>query len=153
MSEFIKTNRVCNRYDRRNTADIEAIRNMSEPEVEQYIRNRLRFDRNIEHSLRYKLGPDESENQHYRFSMDEDYAYNMGILLKFEDLGIFDYYEFLSLRFYKGGGYVTYGNASLGMSFKKQKEQFELNEITDLYSRGTVEIIYEIFKITILMKL
>lgn len=145
MHEFIKPNENCAGRERRNTSDIDAIRNMPESDVKKYIRNRLRFGEDIELSLKNTVGCAQNVNQHYRFFMDGKYAYNMGILLKFEDLGIFDYYEFLSLRFYKGVCYIVYGNAQLG--------EPKLNEITDLYGYGTVEIIYEIFKITILMKI
>jgi len=122
------------------------IKNMNKEECLNFIRETLRFENSVEKSLR---DYDWTTN-HYRFEMSGyDYCktgscvvHNINILNKFAYLGLYDYTEFLYLDFYKGYGiiYLKYWRG----------DYLEIGESGDLSGMTTSEIIYEIFKLTIL---
>lgn len=125
----------------------EMLQGKSKSEVLDFIRERLKFDGEIESQLRY-IDTESFKREHRRFEMSgyEDKAgkctkHNLAIVNEFADLGVYDYTTYLFLDFYKGTGtlYMQYFNSSENLSF----------ELTGL---GTVEIIYEIFEKTILSK-
>lgn len=87
-----------------------------------------------------------SLKDHYRFDMSgyesktgQCTLENMSILNKFAFLGIYDYTNFLFIDFYKGIGHVY-------LMYFWQSEYTQ----KEFCGEGTTEIIYEIFKLTIL---
>lgn len=87
------------------------------------------------------------ERDHKRFEMSgyegevkgKCTLHNLAIVNLFADLGIYDYTDYLILDFYKGIGTIYY-----------RYFQTQYNQELELGGYGTTEIIYEIFKLTIL---
>jgi len=73
-------------------------------------------------------------------------SHNMSILNKFECMGIYDYTGALFIDFYKGGGVIYWSRDVC------PDDRFGTADFNILYVGGmtTSEIIFEIFKITIL---
>ena len=65
--------------------------------------------------------------------------WNNSVLNTFADLGIYDYTSYLFLDFYKG-------SPTLYLKYFYENENLEFNEWSGY---GTIEIIYEIFELTI----
>jgi hypothetical protein len=126
------------------------LNNKTEKEIFDFIRERLSFKepkihlRHVDFSLFKK--------EHKRFDMsgyDRDYEHqdctgectvnNINIINTFADLGIYDYTRYLFLDFAKGNGVLF-------LKYYYDDEDLEF----DLGGLGTTEIIYEIFKKTIL---
>lgn len=90
------------------------IKNMSDEQLDNYIRQVLSFDKSVLNSIRYFEGDKQSflENQHYRFNMSGyEFLDNQEILKKFSHLGIFggEYTNnMLMILFYKGHCKVKY---------------------------------------------
>ena len=123
---------------------IELLKEKSQNEVFNFIRERLKFDNSLESQLRY-IDKEALKKEHRRFEMSgyedktgECTKHNLAIVNEFADLGIYDYTNYLFLDFYKGHGtlYMQYFNDYENLSF-------------ELGGLGTVEIIYEIFEKTI----
>lgn len=125
--------------------NIDTLKNMSKDDIHSFIRKRLAFDSSIFEDLRY-VDEDLFKKEHKRFEMSgyegshtgECTLSNLSIVNLFADLGIYDYTDYLFLDFYKGMGvlYLKYF-------------QTDRNIEIDLGGYRTVDIIYEIFKVTI----
>lgn len=124
---------------------VDELKSLTTPDVFKFIRKTLAFDSSIIKSFRYSE-PD-WEQEHLRFEMsgyDEDSSpgertlYNLKLLNLFAYLGIYDYTHYLVLDFYKGSGtiYLKYFNEDRTVEI-------------DVSGYGTVDIIYEVFKLTI----
>jgi hypothetical protein len=114
----------------------------SKDEIFNFIRKRLRFEEGIVSSLK---GIDTLGNQHKRFEMsgyESQTGYcttwNLSILNEFADLGIYDFTSYLFLDFYKG-------TPTIYLKYFGERDNIEI----DLGGYGTIDIIYEIFKLTI----
>lgn len=127
-----------------NMYDIETMKKWSKEDMFNFIRTSLRFDIDCS-QLRY-IDSEEFKREHKRFKMSgyetengNCTIHNQKILNTFAWLGIYNYTEYLFLDFYKGIPtlYLKYWGDDKNLEFK----------FDDL---GTVEIIYEIFKLTIL---
>jgi len=128
---------------------LEDLKNYSEDQVLRFIREVLRFEYQIKKQLRHCLDRD-FDLEHYRFDMSGyDYEgagsctlHNQIVLNKFAYLGIYDYTNYLFLDFYKG-------TPTLYLQYFGNPENKE-NLSFDYDGYGTAEIIYEVFKLTIL---
>lgn len=127
---------------------MEDIKNYSKEETLDFIRKRLKFDNHLLGQLRHYVVPfDDMFKEHKRFEMSgydggkkgSCTIHNQNILNLFADLGIYDYTYYLSLDFCKG-------NATLYFRYwdNEMDNEYEFDNI------GTVEVIYEIFQLTIL---
>lgn len=114
-------------------------------ELEDYIKI---YNKNIDNSkeIKFKIRKPTERNEHLRFDMSGYESENgkctidnQFILNKFAYLGIYDYTDYLFLDFYKGCGTLYYKYFSTD---ENKEENFG--------GYGTTEIIYEIFKRTIL---
>lgn len=119
------------------------IKNMSDQELDNYIREVLWFDKSVLDSIRYFEGDEKTflDKQHYRFDMSGyDYLQNQEILKKFSHLGIFENESnnnMLVILFYKGNCKVKF-NIESGIECV----------ILDLETgRGTTEIIRIILRV------
>jgi len=115
---------------------ISALRTMSEAAVKDYIRGeltrgteRLRFDMS---GYDYYESPRYDGDEHRRI-VGSCVLHNQRVLNTFAHLGIYDYSQYLFVDFYKGCGFI-YING----------EEHEVGGCT------TADIIYEVFKLTIL---
>lgn len=125
----------------------EQLREMSKDEVMEFIRDRLKMEKGVSQSVKcLELRSD--ENDHYRFDMSgyenktgECTIYNLSVLNKFADLGIYDYTTYLFLDFYKG-------TATLYFQYFYGSED-RSHQVVDLTGKGTRQIIYSIFELTI----
>jgi hypothetical protein len=128
----------------------EELKKMTDDEIKTFIRNTLKFDtssfRHCDKSL--------LDKEHLRFEMSgyenktgDTTIKNQAILNKFAYLGIYDYTYYLFLDFYKGQGtlYMKYWDANGFIDASGDDENIEI----DFGGYGTVDIIYEIFKLTI----
>jgi len=118
---------------------IETLKTMEESEIKQFIRERLTKDGE---RLRFEMtGYDSSDIPNSLYQKGSCTLHNQKILNVFAYLGLYDYTNFLFLDFYKGG-------SSLYFKYWRDDELF----INDDFTIGatTTEIIYEIFKLTIL---
>jgi len=118
---------------------IETLKTMEESEIKQFIRERLTKDGE---RLRFEMtGYDSSDIPNSLYKKGSCTLHNQKILNVFAYLGLYDYTNFLFLYFYKGG-------SSLYFKYWRDDELF----INDDFTIGatTTEIIYEIFKLTIL---
>ena len=118
---------------------IETLKTMEESEIKQFIRERLTKDGE---RLRFEMtGYDSSDIPNSLYEKGSCTLHNQKILNVFAYLGLYDYTNFLFLDFYKGG-------SSLYFKYWRDDELF----INDDFTIGatTTEIIYEIFKLTIL---
>lgn len=125
----------------------EELKLMSSEKICDFIRNRLEFNPSVSSSLRY-VDTEVFKKEHKRFEMSgyeretgECTLHNMSILNLFADLGIYDYTEYLFLDFYKGSGTLY---------FKHFHNHDDESQEIDYEGEGTVEIIYDIFRLTIL---
>jgi hypothetical protein len=133
----------------------ELLLNWNENQIKDFIRERLRIiePETISDNVRCKGTTEEYitfleilTKQHRRFKMSgyevktgQCTTKNQEILNLFADLGVYDYTYYLFLDFYKG-------TPTLYLKYWGHDENLEFTY--DGY--GTVEIIYEIFKLTIL---
>lgn len=124
---------------------VEDLRKNTKGNILKFIRETLNFEESIKGQLRH-VKVEDFEKEHYRFDMSgfenktgENTLHNQLVLNKFAYLGIYDYTHYLFLDFYKGTPtiYLKYFNENENLEYK-------------LEGAGTVEIIYEIFKLTIL---
>jgi hypothetical protein len=126
------------------------LKDKTEKEIFDFIKERLSFKEAKIH-LRH-VDSDLFKKEHKRFDMsgyDRDYEHqdytgectvnNINIINIFADLGIYDYTRYLFLDFAKGNGVLF-------LRYYYDDEHLEF----DLGGLGTTEIIYEIFKKTIL---
>lgn len=124
---------------------VKILKGKPEGYIQDFIREKLQFNEELLSQLQ-RVDLKNKQNLHRRFDMS-GYETTKGtqakivnsILQEFAYLGIYDYTKYLNLDFYKGQGtlYLRYFNS-------------DLNEEFNLGGYGTVEIIYEIFKKTIL---
>lgn len=124
---------------------VEDLRNLSEEDILNFIRESLSFDKSLESQLRH-IDKSEFKKEHYRFEMSgdnddtgENVIHNQFVLNKFAYLGIYNYVSYLHLHFYEGHPtlYIKYYLEDKNLDF-------------DLAGYTTSEIIYKIFKLTIL---
>lgn len=118
---------------------VETLKTMEESEIKEFIRERLTKDGE---RLRFKMsGYDSSDIPNSLYEKGSCTLHNQKILNVFAYLGLYDYTDFLFLDFYKGG-------SRLYFKYWRDDELF----INDDFTNGatTTEIIYEIFKLTIL---
>ena len=118
---------------------VEALKSMEESEIKQFIRERLTKDGE---KLRFEMsGYDNYAIPNSLYKKGRCTLHNQKILNVFAYLGLYDYTSFLFLDFYKGG-------SRLYLQYWRDDELF----INDDFTIGatTTEIIYEIFKLTIL---
>jgi hypothetical protein len=118
---------------------VETLKTMEESEIKQFIRERLTKDGE---RLRFEMtGYDSSDIPNSLYQKGSCTLHNQKILNVFAYLGLYDYTNFLFLDFYKG-------TSSLYFKYWGDDELF----IDDDFTIGatTTEIIYEIFKLTIL---
>tara|TARA_R110000851_G_scaffold129492_1_gene262179 strand:- start:117 stop:527 length:411 start_codon:yes stop_codon:yes gene_type:complete len=118
---------------------VEALKSMEESEIKQFIRERLTKDGE---KLRFEMsGYDNYAIPNSLYKKGRCTLHNQKILNVFAYLGLYDYTSFLFLDFYKGG-------SRLYLQYWRDDELF----IDDDFTIGatTTEIIYEIFKLTIL---
>lgn len=115
---------------------MEHLKKMSEREIKDFIRERLKFDGDISDQLRHVDCDLFEKKEHKRFEMSgydgmtgDCTLKNLSILNLFADLRIYDYTRYLFLDFYQGKPTVYL--------------KFEFD------GYGTIDIIYEIFKLTI----
>ena len=125
------------------TDDESMLRKEIEKEI-QFLQNYLN-DKEKNWS-KYKRSYNLLNKEHMRFDMSgyesvkgEVTIYNMAILNKFADLGIYNYTSFLFLDFYKG-------TPSIYLKYWDTDEYFEEDDLSGL---TTSEIIYRIFELTI----
>lgn len=145
IPRWLKLAIVISENNSNSTEAVEILKVKSKDDIFDFIRKKLEFDEEVLYQIqlfdlkaKYKL--------HKRFDMS-GYEYTKGtqvktvnsILQEFAYLGIYDYTKYLNLDFHKGCGtlYLKYFDS-------------ETNEEFNLNGYGTVEIIYEIFKRTIL---
>lgn len=135
----------------------ELLSKWDENQIKNFIRERLRIvePETIRRDVRSKGSTEEYitfleilTKQHKRFEMSgyetktgQSVVRTQEILNLFADLGIYNYVTYLFLDFYKGV-------PMLFLRYWNQDENLEF----DLGGYGTVDIIYEIFKLTILNK-
>jgi len=118
---------------------IETLKTMEGSEIKQFIRERLTKDGE---KLRFEMsGYDNYAIPNSLYKKGRCTLHNQKILNVFAYLGLYDYTSFLFLDFYKGG-------SRLYLQYWGDDELF----IDDDFTNGdtTTEIIYEIFKLTIL---
>ena len=118
---------------------VETLKTMEESEIREFIRERLTKDGE---RLRFEMtGYDSSDIPNSLYQKGSCTLHNQKILNVFAYLGLYDYTNFLFLDFYKGG-------SRLYFKYWHDDELF----INDAFTNGatTTEIIYEIFKLTIL---
>ena len=118
---------------------VETLKTMEESEIKEFIRERLTKDGE---RLRFEMsGYDSSDIPNSLYEKGSCTLHNQKILNVFAYLGLYDYTNFLFLDFYKGG-------SRLYFKYWCDDELF----INDDFTNGatTTEIIYEIFKLTIL---
>jgi hypothetical protein len=138
----------------------EELKTKSKEEIFDFIRERLAFKEDIQSQLRH-CG-DSSDNyagyyvtnfnklEHRRFDMSgydnhktgSCTIHNMNIVNEFADLGIYDHTNYLFLDFYKGEPILYY------QYYSEELPNFR----ESLGGMGTVEIIYEILRLTVLWK-
>jgi len=118
---------------------IETLKTMEESEIKQFIRERLTKDGE---RLRFEMtGYDSSDIPNSLYKKGSCTLHNQKILNVFAYLGLYDYTNFLFLDFYKGG-------SSLYLKYWRDDELFIDSDFTN--GATTTQIIYEIFKLTIL---
>lgn len=124
---------------------VEELKVKSKSEILDYIRKRLAFDDGTISSIK-QLEYEKKEKEHKRFDMSgyesitgQCTLWNNSVLNTFADLGIYDYTSYLFLDFYKG-------SPTLYLKYFYENENLEFNEWSGY---GTIEIIYEIFELTI----
>lgn len=124
---------------------VEELQKKSKEEVMNFIRQRLKFSKGVLSSMK-GVAWEQLEKQHKRFEMSgyegetgQCTIWNTSLLNEFADLGIYDYTSYLFLDFYKGTPtlYMKYFNENDNLVFD------------DWGGSGTVEIIYNIFELTI----
>lgn len=121
------------------------LKELSEDNVLNLIREKLKFDREIGYQLKnYQEGKNFDE-EHRRFDMSgyesetgNCTVHNINILNEFANLGIYDYTKYLFLDFYKG-------TSTIYLKYWGTDEYYE----DDFGGSTTSEIIYTIFKLTI----
>jgi hypothetical protein len=142
-------NDLKNRISNINTKNefIDLIKNSEKEKVLDLIRHKLRFEPHVLSQIRGHLLTNDKEHKRFEMSgYDGEKSgscviHNQSILNIFAYLGIYDYTEYLYLDFYKG--YPT-----LYMKYWGDSENIEYTFGDD--NVGTVEIIYQIFQLTIL---
>jgi len=118
---------------------VETLKTMEESEIREFIRERLTKDGE---RLRFEMsGYDSSDIPNSLYEKGSCTLHNQKILNVFAYLGLYDYTNFLFLDFYKGG-------SRLYFKYWCDDELFINDDFT--YGATTTEIIYEIFKLTIL---
>ena len=118
---------------------VETLKTMEESEIREFIRERLTKDGE---RLRFEMtGYDSSDIPNSLYQKGSCTLHNQKILNVFAYLGLYDYTNFLFLDFYKGG-------SSLYFKYWGDDELFIDPDFTN--GATTTQIIYEIFKLTIL---
>jgi hypothetical protein len=118
---------------------VETLKTMEESEIREFIRERLTKDGE---RLRFEMsGYDNSDIPNSLYKKGSCTLHNQKILNVFAYLGLYDYTNFLFLDFYKGG-------SSLYFKYWCDDELFIHDDFTN--GATTTQIIYEIFKLTIL---
>ncbi len=119
---------------------------LSEKEILHFIKERLKVSKNEQESILSNFEGFGIYNDVLRFEMSgyeknkgDCTLWNLNVLNRFADLGIYDYTEFLVLDFYKGCGTLYY-------KYFQEPEFYEL----DVCGEGTKSIILKIFNLTIL---
>ncbi len=123
---------------------------LSKDEVLNFIRKRLAFDNkllqqlhcyNESKHLNWKGNP---EIEHKRFDMTGYYGStpnNMDILNSFNDIGIYDGFEYLFINFHKGTPYIHWQYLNDTVNHNSDLEGI------DLCGESTSNIVYKIFEI------
>ncbi len=116
----------------------------SKEDIYDFIRQKLAFDDNMLKQFKH-IDSDKIKKEHRRFEMSgyeskkgESTLSNLSIVNEFAYLGIYNSTSYLFLDFYKG-------TPTLYLKYFHSEENIEL----DLSGLGTVDIIYEIFEMTI----
>lgn len=128
----------------------EKLSKMNKSEVMSFIREVLKYDRL---TLRHHEG--DISKEHKRFEMSGYNSgrascvsvYNQSIINEFAYLGIYDYFVFLSIDFYKGFGVLYYRLWSDGIATANENI---MARTMDFSGMGTTDIIYEILKLSVL---
>lgn len=121
-----------------------------EHQAHEFIRSKLKFDADIANQIRH-INANDFYLEHKRFDMSGyDYGntgcctlHNTAILNLFADIGIYDYTNYLFVDFYKGAGVVYF-------KYFGEEDNLDIGDDGSLGGIGTVEIIYEILKITVM---
>lgn len=126
--------------------DAQLIQSMHKKGMEEEILYFIRCKLSDDGRLTYK--DDRRQGLHFEMSGygDDVTSHNMSILNKFEYMGIYDYTGALFIDFYKGSGVIYWSRDVC------PDDRFGLTDMAILSVGGmsTSEIIFEIFKITIL---
>jgi len=115
---------------------IKELRQRTKEQIFEYINEKLRFEEIILNSLRYS--EKFKKNQHYRFDMTglgNTEQHNVLILNKFRCLGVFEKFDMVLVRFYKGSGELKY--------VYNDKNEVHVDDVSGM---GTREIIYKILQ-------
>ena len=121
---------------------VNELRKMSKQEVISYIRGILDAGRRV----RFEMSGYNYENSESGFNLEKDVCvsvYNQRIIDRFAFLGIYDYFKFLHIDFYKGTGELYF------RSWGDSHYIGYCNE-DDFGGWSTTDIIYYIFEISIL---
>lgn len=128
-----------------NMVTLSDLKKMKEEQIKSFIRQKLSF-KDMEDDIRY-LDKELLKKEHKRFDMSgcqespwKCVVKNQNILLEFAYLGIYDAMDYLFLNTWKG---------SVTLFYKDSIHNAKHEEVS-LSGLGTVDIIYEIFKRTIL---
>ena len=121
---------------------VNELREMSKPEVLSYIRGILDAGRRV----RFEMSGYNYENSESGFNLEKDVCvsvYNQNIIDRFAFLGIYDYFKFLHVDFYKGAGELYF------RFFDRSYYAVDCEE-KDFGGWSSADIIYYIFEISIL---
>ena len=126
------------------------LKNKTKDEVFDFIRQRLSHSLE-ERDLKY-VNEADFKKEHMRFRMSGerdidvplDIVHNQSVINKFADLGIYKGADFINTSFWKGSGMLYIGILGSGELNHCPIEEIEIS------GWGTVDIIYEILKKTIL---
>lgn len=121
---------------------VNELREMSKPEVLSYIRGILDAGRRV----RFEMSGYNYENSESGFNLEKDVCvsvYNQRIIDRFAFLGIYDYFVFLHIDFYKGIGELYFRLWGDSHNIGSCDED-------DFAGSSTADIIYYIFELSIL---
>lgn len=127
------------------------LKQMTDEELNGFVRQRLLFESDVLHSMRQF-----DIHDHYRFDMsggvDEDLGecnvYNNRLLMKFVDCGIYDYVNYLYVYSYKGQIDIHYGDWADEEIIGKDDDYWckRKGYVKNYGGYGTTEIIVDILK-------